>query len=490
MTDLSKELIEFRQNLGVVESGPLEKELFEKIERLFETPPLQTLKHRKQLGLLYRVKSEWEKSAKHTRYEHSVGVVAKCIVAADIINANTKKLGNCEGMTATDLLELATAAAIHDSGHLPISHASERALITSGEESPGVTHEERIIPLLLVDNEYFNPIRKLVLDDWLLHEDSLYRIACLLSPNLGAHYTRSRSDFTWPKRAASQLLASELDMDRLDYIIRDATALKYQPVVQMIDRMVKYVNGLTFEKTKTIGRRENDDIELCLDEKYIQEAFYTLVARVLLYRNRYFHEDVRGFEGTLTYLLGELFDNDVYLDVMQMMLMSDSYFIEKYLEDRVQYITEVTLRDKLSQIIDVLKKKRVGRFKKLRSIHAHEIKNPRQMEEFAQQLNSRQFVRNLHKTLLELAKTEHDQPDEIEEKSFMLDIFNLKTGGGDFLVRPKNATEPNKTLKKFMNGSNMHRLCTEQRIDVFIHSDLYPKIETSIDNAITKFLSI
>src|SRR3990172_7099557 len=98
------ELDSFRLQLGINKPGPLEMELRAEIAMLFDTFPLKVLKYRIQLGLLYRVKSEWE-NVKHTRFAHSVGVVAKCVVAVDLINDNTIEQKN--KMNARDLLELA-----------------------------------------------------------------------------------------------------------------------------------------------------------------------------------------------------------------------------------------------------------------------------------------------------------------------------------------------------------------------------------------------
>lgn len=489
---LKSELSEFRNLLDIDQEGPLEKKLAGKIAKLFETKPLQVLKERLQLGLLNRVEKDWG-DVKHTRYEHSLGVVAKCIVATDLINAQTlQQAGSStpEQFNDQDLLELATAAVLHDCGHLPISHASERALLSMGEYQSGVTHEERIIPLLLIDNEYFREIRKIILKDWGLTEHSLYRIACLLSPTQGGRHVENIDDFEWPKRAATQLLSSELDMDRLDFIIRDAKALKYLPVIQLVDTMANYIKGLSFTKTKIIGSKPHNDIELCLHEDYLQEAFYCLVSRVLLYKNIYFSKSVRSFEGTLTFLLGELIDNGIYLDFMHMITMGDEDFINNYLEDRTRQISNNETREKLNEIVDVLKKKRVGRFVNAkREIRSEDINNPRLREEFNQNIKSRDYINNLHDVLIEMARSIHSPSEEIEEKYLLLDTFNLKTGGGGFLVYSPTSEDGKKykTLKSYMNGSNMHRLCSDRRIDIYIYSDLYPKIESSILKSIDEY---
>ena len=475
-----------RISLGIVDPGPLEVQVVPLVEPLFTTNALSVLKTRLQLGLLSSVKTEWS-NAVHTRFDHSVGVVAKCIVVSDLINNNTMSSGTPK-LSLKDVLELAAAAALHDCGHLPISHASERALLSFGESKMGARHEDRIIPLLLEDDEYLADFKKIVIQWPEFDNASLNRIASLLYPGLIKDRAPWPKEFIWPKRAVQQLLSSELDMDRLDYIVRDARTIGYKPVTELIDRGMQYVKGLTLLNTKVIGegRLGFDNVELCLSEEYLHEAFYTLVCRVLLYKYVYFSQEVRGFEGTLTYLLTELLHEKVFVDLLRLITTSDRDFIDNYLTEIINDIADKQVAKELSHAVEILQKNMTGSFMFECCIKEANIKNPRLREEFVDRLNQREYIEQLKSMIIEKANsnlTGSQKP--IPSKYLLFDIFSLRSGGGDFLVQKKDAEL--KTLLDYMNGSNMHRLCSEDRLDIYIKTGLEPAQRKHIMNSINTF---
>jgi len=242
---LDDEFLAARDLLKISTKGIYEGKIADDIADILNTKPLQALEHRLQLGLVYNVLGE--EKGKHTRFDHTIGVVAKCIVTADLINQNT--INKALQLSEVDVRELAVAACLHDCGHFPISHATERAFLTAKDLSKGASHEERILPLIVSRNSYFQEVRETIFswgDEY--DEDTFYRIACIISPAKGEEYIKSKSSFRRPKRAIQQLLVSDIDMDRLDYIIRDAYELNYLPVKLICDKIIHFVNGLTLER--------------------------------------------------------------------------------------------------------------------------------------------------------------------------------------------------------------------------------------------------
>ncbi len=80
---------------------------------LIDTPTFQRLKGIKQLGFAHMVYP----SAKHTRFEHSLGVM-------HIMN---RVIGNTsEDFSKEDIQKLRIAALLHDVGHYPYSHVMEK----------------------------------------------------------------------------------------------------------------------------------------------------------------------------------------------------------------------------------------------------------------------------------------------------------------------------------------------------------------------------
>lgn len=146
---------------------------------IVEHPLMQRLSRIKQLGLTSMVYP----SAQHTRFQHSLGSFH---LMSEAIESLTRK-----GIFIFDSEAEAVEAAIlmHDIGHGPFSHVLEHTLIS------GISHEE--ISLLMM--EQINREMKGAL-------------------NLALKIFKNE----YPKQFLHQLISSQLDMDRLDYLRRDS----------------------------------------------------------------------------------------------------------------------------------------------------------------------------------------------------------------------------------------------------------------------------
>lgn len=507
MNELKDKVKSFRGQLGVASEGPLEIKCVDKVSSLLSCEEIIAMKERVQLGLLPKA-TNWKK-ATHTRYDHSVGVVAKAIVVSDQINKNTedalklhkdkKALISKHKIEENDLLELCVAALLHDCGHLPISHATERAIL-SVIPKPGATHEERIVPFLLIDDsKYLKSLRDIIIRDWKLTYDSLLRIAILICGDKTFSDNFLTPNFIWPKRALIQILNSALDVDRIDYIIRDSSATDYGPVTAMFDRIINVLNGIILVNAHMIGKdmpRKND-IELCLKSSYLTDAFHLLVARILLYKYVYFNERVRSLEGVLTNIVAELIRRKIYLNFLEMMCWSDNEMYDE-LEKRIKQIPRDE-RGELENLLDTLRRdspiyalasSKINDNKRVTlSIKPENINNPRLREEFEVGLNSRKYIQNLRAQLLDIA-SQKVADFTVKDGDFLLDAFRIKTGGDKFLVLEENETVLSKalnTLDYYMNGSNMNRLCSETRLDFYWSKGMNDTNKAAIASAINWF---
>lgn len=468
------ELEIFRKELSLVigkdiKRGDIEDAIKNDVSEIFTTKPLLTLKGRNQLGLVHLVKQDWE-NVTHTRFEHSIGVTAKCIVVCDLLNEKT--VDPTLRLSKRDVLELALASALHDCGHLPISHAVERAFLGSGFDKDDVEHEARIIPLLIRTNPYFDDLHNIISKWQDFNEHSIYRVAYIISPSKTKKFVEDIDDFIYPKRAVVQLLSSEIDMDRLDYIIRDAEKLNYYPVKLLRLDIISYIQGLSLKKTFTIGQKIVNNVELYLSSEQLHNVFNLLVGRVLLYKYCYFSKEVRSFEAILTYLIGHLLKTNISIDPLKLIAMSDDYFIQTYLDELVENIIEAKDQNDIrTKYVNVLKEEKVERFIFQFSIFKENIKNPRLREELSNNIHRHSYIDLIKDQIIIISKGNGATKNHIQKNEILLDVFNLKTGGGDLLVFDVD-NKIDKTLKDFMNGSNMHRLCSETRLDIYYKSDL------------------
>ena len=201
---------------------------------LLDTPPVQRLRHVSQLGTVNLVYP----SANHTRFEHSLGVYHLACRALDALEV--------AGPTAD---HVRAAALLHDVGHAPYSHNLEDMLaVHTGRRHDDVDH--------LVAAE---PIAPILADHGL--EPS--RVAGLIA-----------GEGRW-----GQLIAGELDVDRMDYLIRDAhhTGVPYGTIdVVRLVRELRFVDG-----------------ELVLGPGNVEAAESLLVARALMNPTVYNHHVAR-----------------------------------------------------------------------------------------------------------------------------------------------------------------------------------------------------
>ena len=201
---------------------------------LLETPPVQRLRRVKQLGTVTMVYP----SANHTRFEHSLGVY-------HLADRALAHLG-IEGQQAE---RVRAAALLHDVGHSPYSHNIEAIV----HRETGKYHDD--VEALLDSGEVAR-----VLTD---HD---------LSPSKVAGLVGGEGEL-------GQLVSGELDVDRMDYLVRDAhhTGVPYGTIDhERLVRELRFVDG-----------------DLVLDEGNVQTAESLLLARALMNPTVYAHHVAR-----------------------------------------------------------------------------------------------------------------------------------------------------------------------------------------------------
>jgi HD superfamily phosphohydrolase len=196
--------------------------------------------------------------AHHTRLEHSIGAYNMAFKASEMLNLkeNEKELAIC-------------AALLHDIGHGPFSHTLEFIL----RNSLGLNHIDLTEKLLFGEYEIFGACEKEYISSPSVHE-------VLIDNNINQRYI---ADIIKGKMLKypylSQLLDSAIDVDQLDYLIRDAyyTGVAYG----MID-IERFLQTLII----------NND-RLAIVRKGVGVVENILMARTLMYSSVYFHKTVR-----------------------------------------------------------------------------------------------------------------------------------------------------------------------------------------------------
>lgn len=202
---------------------------------LIEHPYFQRLRYIKQLGMTHLVYP----GALHTRFHHALG-------AMHLMSLTIETLRNKGNHITPEEEEAVTIAILlHDIGHGPFSHALEQTIVE------GISHED--ISSVLMDrlNELFDGKLTMAIDVF---------------------------NGTYHKNFLHQLVSSQLDMDRMDYLTRDSFFTGVSEGVISFDRIIKMLNV--------------KDDHVVVEEKGIYSIEKFLVARRLMYWQVYLHKTV------------------------------------------------------------------------------------------------------------------------------------------------------------------------------------------------------
>ena len=213
---------------------------------LLETPAVQRLRYVRQLGHAFLVYP----GATHTRFEHALGAYHLARRALPLLEETGHRLDRA------DVRRITIAALLHDIGHYPFSHALEEAGL------PG--HET------LAERHCTNSALGETLDRFGIP-------AATLLPLIRGQ----------AHEPLAGLVSGALDVDKLDYLSRDAWMCGVPYGVIDVDRLLA---SLTLAPTPGGGGR----VTLALHEKGVAALESLLFAKYQMYRNVYWHHAVRA----------------------------------------------------------------------------------------------------------------------------------------------------------------------------------------------------
>lgn len=241
---------------------------------IIQHPYFQRLRRIKQLALTYYVYP----GAHHTRFHHAVGAMNLMTKALDTI----EKKGT--PISKEDKLGAILAILLHDIGHGPFSHTLEHTIVK------GVSHED--LSLLFMQK---------------LNEEYDGKLDTCISIFTNQH----------PKKFLHQLVSSQLDMDRLDYLKRDSFYTGVSEGVIGSERIIKMLNV--------------KDDELVVEEKGIYSIENFIVARRVMYWQVYLHKTVLSGE----ILLSKILERARFL-VQEGRSLFASPFLEYFLKNTIR----------------------------------------------------------------------------------------------------------------------------------------------------------
>lgn len=226
---------------------------------LIGTSEFQRLRRIKQLG----VASAVFHGAEHSRFSHSLGVYEIARQFADHLEKFYPTQEPGDGLwDPSERLVLLTSALLHDLGHGPYSHTFEHIFNTD--------HESYTQQIILSPETEINQVLRQVAPDFPA------KVASVIAK-------------TYENPQVVQLISSQIDADRMDYLLRDAyySGATYGEfdLARIIHVMRPYKGGIAF------------------DQKGMYAVEDYVVSRYQMYVQVYFHPVSRSFEVLLQHLL-------------------------------------------------------------------------------------------------------------------------------------------------------------------------------------------
>lgn len=316
--------------------------------KVLDTPEYQRLRSIKQLGF-----AEFSfPGATHNRYLHSIGVSNLAGLAFDSIFRNNAFAKTTTRQNLRQCLKL--AALLHDVGHGPLSHTTEEVMPALSdlkiaayqnrlqaqsliEPNLRANHEDYTIKFV-TDSSLAQTLREQFPDFSPLH------VACLIDKSLVApddFFVDQGVDF---RPILSQLVSSELDVDRLDYLERDS-----------------YFCGTNYGKvdlhwilSNMVAQPMNGKMYLGLNRRALYTFDDFLISRHHMHLMVYFHHKSIIYEEMLNrYLTSEDCTFQLPADIKEYTKYTDYRLFEHLAESDNKWAQQISQRQPFKVLIEL-----------------------------------------------------------------------------------------------------------------------------------------
>lgn len=226
--------------------------------KLIDTPEFQRLKRIHQLGGTSQVYH----GAEHSRFSHSLGVY-------EITRRMINEIDGLSGLLSDyEKVVVLCAALLHDVGHGPFSHAFETVT--------GVYHEKMTLRIIREETTITQILRD-------VHEDLVEDVCAVI-------------DHQHPQSILTQMISSQLDADRMDYLLRDS-----------------YFTGVSYgayDLERILRTFKIKDDQLVIKQSGVNAVEDYIMARYQMYWQVYYHPVSRAYELMLLNIFKRI--KDVY----------------------------------------------------------------------------------------------------------------------------------------------------------------------------------
>lgn len=301
----------------------------EKYVAVIDTKEFQRLRRIKQLSVANMVFP----GAEHTRFAHCIGTFH---VMRMIIEHFEPLFHKC-GLEITEQEKDAAlvAALLHDIGHGPYSHAFEGVLQSLGHKD--INHEQ--LGVMIIKSEHTEIHEVLTREFGEDFPDAVANIILKKQEVKQIPFNKSTKKLDL-QFVLSSLLSSQLDADRMDYMLRDAwyTGAKYGTI-----DLSRTINSMSLAINP-----ENDQFCVCVEERYLVDIENCLLGRYQMHKEVYYHSikcEMEEVIGRILRQVKKLYEEkrlknaEQLPEAIRMMFAEEEFDILKYisLDDNIMY---------------------------------------------------------------------------------------------------------------------------------------------------------
>ena len=324
---MSEKIYEIRDPIyGFIPYNEWEREII-------DHPAFQRLRRIKQLALTDMVYP----GATHTRFEHSLGVMHLATLMYEAIIEKDLKIlvdhfGYNESGIKKDKQLIRLATLLHDVGHGPFSHATEEVMPIN--KITGKSYEHEDFTCEIIRKEFKNVIEN--------HKENINydfnadTVAALIEGN---------AEILKAKLFWRELISSQLDADRCDYLLRDSYHIGVKYGIYDYQRLVKTI-ALGFDK-------ETNDIVIGVEEGGWHVAEALVIARYQMFTQVYFHKTRRAYDFHLQKAIACVQKNGKLPNLKNLksyLKLDDHFFWEKFKKSNNENCKSIIDRNHLREV--------------------------------------------------------------------------------------------------------------------------------------------
>ena len=301
----------------------------EKYVAVIDTREFQRLRRIKQLSVANMVFP----GAEHTRFAHCIGTFHVMRMIIEHFEPLFQKCGL--EITEQEKDAALVAALLHDIGHGPYSHAFEGVLQSLVHED--INHEQ--LGVMIIRSEHTEIHEVLTREFGEDFPDAVANIILKKQEVKQIPFNKSTKKLDL-QFVLSSLLSSQLDADRMDYMLRDAwyTGAKYGTI-----DLSRTINSMSLAINP-----ENDQFCVCVEERYLVDIENCLLGRYQMHKEVYYHSIKCEMEEVIGRILRQvkklyqekkLKNVDQLPEAIRMMFAEEEFDIMKYisLDDNIMY---------------------------------------------------------------------------------------------------------------------------------------------------------